>query len=84
MFDLSSIGSSANIGVLLLRKAAANVEAVDERQALQTLTREEKTGGRALGGLRDTFKRFEEKKTTLEGEVGTLEERKAEVHRSLF
>lgn len=60
------------------RKAIANVEAVDERQSVQTLTRDEKTSKRTLEGLREASSRLEEKKASLETEAGTLQERKSE------
>lgn len=64
-------------------KAQASTLAVEERQSLQALTRDEKTNSRALAGLEETFSGLEEKKTKLESEIVDLEEKKEEVTFSL-
>ena len=60
-------------------KATTNTQAVDERQSLQTLNREEKTAARALSSLQEASTRQEEKKIELETEIASLKERKEEV-----
>jgi hypothetical protein len=62
-----------------LRKAAANILAVDERQSLDTLTRDEKTAGRALQQLTERQQGLEEKRNQRNEELGVLGERRAEV-----
>lgn len=57
----------------------ANTLAVDERQSLQTLNRDEKTGARSLAGLQEAHTGLEEKKTELSSEIASLEDRKDEV-----
>ncbi|KAL5522775.1 hypothetical protein ACEPAG_8793 [Sanghuangporus baumii] len=64
-------------------KAQANTLAVDERQSLQALTRDEKTGARALAALEETFSGLEENKAKLESEISDLEEKKEEVDHRL-
>ncbi|KAL5498941.1 SMC1_1 [Sanghuangporus vaninii] len=64
-------------------KAQANTLAVDERQSLQALTRDEKTGARALAALEETFSGLEENKVKLESEISDLEEKKEEVDHRL-
>jgi hypothetical protein len=76
--NLRSIPSTSVL-TLFCSKAIANTQAVDERQSLQTLTRDERTSARALAGLQETHDRQEEKKGELETEAATLGERKAEV-----
>lgn len=53
--------------------------AVDERQALETLTRDEKTASRALAQLKDKQKELEQKRDRLAEDVKVHSERKAEV-----
>ena len=60
-------------------KATTNTQAVDERQSLQTLNREEKTAARALSSLQEASTQQEEKKTELGTEIASLRERKEEV-----
>ena len=55
------------------------MQAVEERPALQALTRDEKTSSRSLASLHDNFKQSEERKIELDREASTLTERKAEV-----
>ena len=59
------------------------MQAVPERQAHQTTTREEKTRKRALEALRDTFERHGEKLEALNKERDGLTERKDEVRKFL-
>ena len=61
------------------RKAIANTKAVNERQALQTISREEKTSLRQLTSLKETRTNMEEKKNQLDKETETLKDRKKEV-----
>lgn len=62
-----------------LSKAIANTKAVNERQALQTISREEKTSLRQLTSLKEARTNMEEKKNQLDKETETLKERKKEV-----
>lgn len=55
------------------------MQAVSERQALTTITRDEKVASRTLATQRDAYTGLEEKKAQLEGEMGTVTDRKAEV-----
>ena len=68
----------------LNRKAIANTQAVDERQTLQTLSRDEKTSARALSNLQEANNRHEERKVELEREASGLEEKKVEVQNLFF
>ena len=68
----------------LNRKAIANTQAVDERQTLQTLSRDEKTSARALANLQEANNRHEERKVELEREASGLEEKKVEVQNLFF
>ena len=63
-------------------KAVANTKAVDERQRLQTVSREEKTAARTLTGLQEAHNNMETRKAELEAEVHHLMERKEEVRGS--
>lgn len=60
-------------------KAQANVRAVDERQSLQTLGREEKTSARTLASLQEGCEGREETRQRLESEITTLQEKKEEL-----
>ncbi|KAF8957847.1 condensin complex subunit SMC1 [Flammula alnicola] len=60
-------------------KASSSVLAVDERQSLETLTREEKTAGRALSQLSEKEQGFEEKKATRADELNTQNEKRQEL-----
>lgn len=60
-------------------KAAASILAVDERQSLDTLTRDEKTAGRVLTQLTERQQGMEEKRGLRNEELGVLGERKAEL-----
>ncbi|KAI5120058.1 hypothetical protein M0805_007809 [Coniferiporia weirii] len=60
-------------------KARANTQAVDERQLLQTLGRDEKTGTRTLASLQEAYAGHEENKAKLEVEITGLEEKKKEL-----
>lgn len=64
---------------MLCRKAVANTKAVDERQQLQTIQREEKTSARSMGALQEAHSSLETRKNELETEAATLNERKEEV-----
>jgi hypothetical protein len=61
------------------RKAAANILAVDERQSLDTLTRDEKTAARALTQLTERQHGLEEKRGLRNEELRALGERRSEV-----
>lgn len=64
---------------ITIRKAAANILAVDERQSLETLTRDEKTAGRGLTQLVERQQGMEEKKGSRNEELGVLGDRRLEV-----
>lgn len=61
------------------RKARASVLAVDERQKLETLTREEKTASRALAQLTEKQQGLEEKLNARNDELATQTVKKDEV-----
>ena len=63
----------------LCRKASASVLAIDERQNLETLTRDEKTAGRGLSQLKEKFSELDGKKGKLEEEVGIWGDKRTEV-----
>lgn len=65
---------------LVVRKSNASMQAVDERQALETLSREEKTANRTLAQLTERSQNFEEKKKTRSDELHSQLERKGEVY----
>lgn len=60
-------------------KAQANMRAVEERQALQALGRDEKTSARTLASLQEAYENREETRQRLEKETEGLEEKKAEL-----
>ncbi|RDX49778.1 cohesin complex subunit psm1 [Lentinus brumalis] len=60
-------------------KAAASVLAVDERQSLETLARDEKTAGRTLAQLKDKLEQFTQKREKLEEERHTQEQKKSDL-----
>ena len=62
-----------------VRKASASVLAVDERQSLETLTRDEKTAARTLGQLTERQQGLEEKRGTRVEELRSQTDKKAEV-----
>lgn len=61
------------------RKATASTLAVDERQSLETLKREDKTAARALAQLSEKEQAALEKKASRTEELGTLTEKRQEV-----
>ena len=61
------------------RKASASVLAVDERQSLETLTREEKTAGRILAQASDKAQGFDDKKITRTEELHQQNAKREEV-----
>jgi structural maintenance of chromosome 1 len=61
------------------RKASASILAVDERQSIETLTRDEKTSSRALAQLGDKQEQLEQKKEKLSDEAVVQGTRKATV-----
>jgi hypothetical protein len=60
-------------------KASSSVLAVDERQSLETLTREEKTASRTLAQLSEKEQGFDEKKTTRTEELQQRNAKREEV-----
>lgn len=61
------------------RKAQASILAVEERQALEKLTRDEKTASRTFSQLRDRQEEFEQKRASLREDGLTYEAKKANV-----
>ncbi len=53
--------------------------AVDERQSLESITREEKTASRSLSQLSEKEREFEERKATLTEELGSQNAKRQEV-----
>jgi hypothetical protein len=68
-------------GILL---ASASVLAVDERQSLETLTRDERTAGCVLAQLKEKHKDRNHTKDRLTEEAKVHSERKAEVRLDFF
>jgi structural maintenance of chromosome 1 len=62
-----------------LSKASASVLAIDERQSLETLTREEKTASRLFAQLSEKQQGLEEKRETLAEDARVQAVRKTEV-----
>ncbi|KAI0757514.1 condensin complex subunit SMC1 [Daedaleopsis nitida] len=60
-------------------KASASVLAVDERQSLETLTRDEKTSGRALAQVKDKLEQLTQKRDKLSEEERTHSQKKTEL-----
>lgn len=60
-------------------KAQANILAVDERQQLETLTRDEKTTGRTLAQLTERRQNLEEKNVTRNEDLNAQSGKRAEV-----
>lgn len=65
--------------VPVTRKASANVLAVDERQSLETLTRDERTAARILTQLTERQHGMEEKRDSRNEELRVLGEKRSEV-----
>ena len=72
----------SSIHVLYHSKASSSVLAVDERQSLETLTREEKTASRTLAQLSEKEQGFDEKKTTRTEELHQRNAKREEVRAS--
>ena len=66
------------------RKASASILAVDERQSLESLTREEKTANRALAQLREKHQDLDQKKDKLSEDARVHSERKDDVRFFFF
>ncbi|EIW51887.1 cohesin complex subunit psm1 [Trametes versicolor FP-101664 SS1] len=60
-------------------KASASILAVDERQSLETLSRDEKTAGRTLAQLKDKLEQLTQKRDKLSEEDRTQSQKKAEL-----
>lgn len=65
------------------RRASANLHAVQERQQLETLRREEKNLRDALASVEDQIQQARRRREKLTGEVGNLAEREENVSHSL-
>ena len=63
----------------ICRKAQASILAVEERQTLDKLTREEKTTSRTFSQLRDRQEEFEQKRASLREDNDTHEAKRAKV-----
>jgi structural maintenance of chromosome 1 len=61
------------------RKAQASILAVEERQALERLTRDEKTASRTFTQLRDSQEELEQKRATLREDNDVHEAKKSDV-----
>ena len=66
------------------RKNQSNVQAVDERQELETLHREEKTSSRTLASQKDKLNQWETKKAKLLEDATSSGERKEQVDIPLY
>ncbi|KAF8869575.1 cohesin complex subunit psm1 [Gymnopilus junonius] len=64
-------------------KASSSVLAVDERQSLESLTREEKTAARALAQLSEKEQGFKEKKAQRSEELSSLNEKRQELEEKI-
>lgn len=60
-------------------KAQANLLAIDERQSLESLTREEKTTARSLNQLQQKYEGFSERREKVAEDGKAQSVRKAEV-----
>lgn len=69
----------ASMLIVSHRRAQANIRAVDERQALEGISREEKTASRNVSVLQDKHDGFEEKLASRQQELVSQKERKREV-----
>lgn len=81
--------SNCRFGVLsqahfLARKASASVLAVDERQSLETLTRDAKTASRSLTQLKEKHQDHAQKRDKLAEDVRVHSDRKSEVWHSYY
>lgn len=63
----------------MCRKTNASVLAVDERQALETLTRDEKTAGRTLAQLKDRLEQNTHRRNQLNSDLQLQTDRQHEV-----
>lgn len=61
-------------------KASASILAVDERQSLETLSRDEKTAGRTLAQPKDKLEQLTQKRVKSSEEDRTQSQKKAEVN----
>lgn len=61
------------------RKAQASVLAVDERQSLETLARDEKTSSRVLTQLKERYEGLTSKLSKLEEDEASQKEKRKEV-----
>lgn len=63
----------------ICRKAQASVLAVEERQTLERLTREEKTASRAFAQLKDRQEELEQKRASLREDSDVYEGKRTDV-----
>lgn len=70
-------GQNSCVGIL--RKARASVLAVEERQSLDRLTREEKAASRTFAQLRDRQEELEQRKASLREDNDVHEAKKSDV-----
>jgi len=64
---------------LQISKASASILAVDERQSLESLTREEKVASRALAQLKEKEHEFDERRANRAEEFESLNAKRQEV-----
>ena len=67
------------MGLGICRKAQASVLAVEERQTLEKLTREEKTASRTFTQLKDRQEELEQKRASLREDGDLYEGKKTDV-----
>ena len=67
------------MGLRFCRKAQASVLAVEERQTLEKLSREEKTTSRTFAQLKDRQEELEQKRTSLREDGDLYEGKKTDV-----
>jgi len=63
----------------IFRKAQASILAVEERQTLEKLTREEKTASRTFAQLKHRQEEFEQKRASLREDSNLYEEKRTDV-----
>lgn len=71
--------SASSLAEYQALKSTASTKAVDERQALESLSREEKTANRTLSQLTERHATFEEKKTVKSEELRVQTEKRVEM-----
>lgn len=75
---------SVTVAYYQCRRASANLHAVQERQQLETLRREQKNLRDALASVEDQMQQAQRQREKLAGEVDSLGEREETVSHRLF